>query len=99
MCRVRENKDSSDLCLSSWVIEGDILMIWQNPKKNRSGPKGSGNQEISAQLSMCACSSAEALKPDSVARLGEMVCLESTFVQNLLFREQETFLGMGRVKK
>lgn len=55
-------------------------MIWQNLKKNRSGPKGSGNQEISAQVEtvvyVCLQLRAEALKPDSVACPGEMVCLE-----------------------
>lgn len=32
---VKEDKDSSDLGLSHWVIEGNVLMLWENWGKNR----------------------------------------------------------------
>ena len=43
---VKEDKDSSDLGLSHWVIEGNILMLWKTGGRTEWGPMGSGNQEM-----------------------------------------------------
>ena len=77
---VKEDKDSSDLGLSHWVIEGNVLMLWKTGGRTEWGPMGSGNQEMLIETPLAdhhlCVPGAEAKGFDPVVCLGEMISIE-----------------------